>query len=349
MYRPTTTNQWWFCGQLFVQAILSLAVATYILIEWQSWVTPLITQVTVSYTVPIGLGIVIFAVLFTFFLSLDAIHHQNNALLIAICICNTCTLVFSIMRYSSIRGITNGLYLSRYRKPILVDTSRNLWPRIQPAEIILSVIVGVSSLSLWLCAYFLHKEFSWTIYKSVHGSLQTRKRYRAYEIYIVLIKLIFFFLTGFILQYNLIDVHFDEPEYSLTMALIPAAFIMIMLGIYFVKHEKTYPMIPILLCYLGLIAYLISRIVLLCGHTRRANTAGKDMMLLFAFAALVSTLSTFCCAVVCVLNFNNGLKGVDKWRKQVARESSLFHSGGYRPAGYDLPSHSQSLPRLSLE
>lgn len=30
------------------------------------------------------------------------------------------------------------------------------------------------------------------------------------------------------------------------MALIPAAFIMIMLGIYFVKHEKTYPMIPIL-------------------------------------------------------------------------------------------------------
>lgn len=86
------------------------------------------------------------------------------------------------MRYSSIRGITNGLYLSRYRKPILVDTSRNLWPRIQPAEIILSVIVGVSSLSLWLCAYFLHKEFSWTIYKSVHGSLQTRKRYRAYEV-----------------------------------------------------------------------------------------------------------------------------------------------------------------------
>ncbi|KAF4772114.1 hypothetical protein HAV15_004976 [Penicillium sp. str.  len=92
------------------------------------------------------------------------------------------------------------------------------------------------------------------------------------------------------------------------MALIPAAFLMIMLGIYFVKHEKTYPMIPILLCYLGLIAYLISRIVLLCGHTRRANTAGKDMMLLFAFAALVSTLSTFCCAVVCVLNFDNGLK-----------------------------------------
>lgn len=30
------------------------------------------------------------------------------------------------------------------------------------------------------------------------------------------------------------------------MALIPAAFIIIMLGIYFVKHERTYPMIPIL-------------------------------------------------------------------------------------------------------
>lgn len=96
------------------------------------------------------------------------------------------------MRYSSIQGITNSLYSSRYNKPILVDTSRNLWPRIQPAEIIFPVIVGISSLSLWLCAYFLGKEFSWTIYKSVHGSLQTRKRYRAYEV----LYLLHYSLTG---------------------------------------------------------------------------------------------------------------------------------------------------------
>lgn len=154
----------------------------YILVEWQLWVTPHITEVTVSYTVPIGLGIVIFAVLFTLILSLDAIHHQNNVLLVAICLCNSCTLVFSIMRFMSMRGITNTLYSNRYKKPTLVDTSRNIWPHIQPAEIILSVIVGVSSLSLWICAYFLHKEFSWTIYKSVHGNPEARKRYRAYEV-----------------------------------------------------------------------------------------------------------------------------------------------------------------------
>lgn len=68
----------------------------------------------------------------------------------------------------------------------------------------------------------------------------------AYEVYLVLIKLDFFFLIGFIVQYNLIDVHFEEPEYSLTMAIIPAAFIVMILGIYFVQHEIILGIVPVI-------------------------------------------------------------------------------------------------------
>lgn len=58
------------------------------------------------------------------------------------------------------------------------------------------------------------------------------------QIYIVLLKVDFYFIVGFILQYNLIDVHFDEPEYSLTMTLIPVTLIIMVAGIYCVRSER---------------------------------------------------------------------------------------------------------------
>lgn len=57
------------------------------------------------------------------------------------------------------------------------------------------------------------------------------------QLYLVLIKFDFYFLVGFIIQYNLVDVHFQEPEYSLTMALIPAALLLMTLGAYFIRRE----------------------------------------------------------------------------------------------------------------
>jgi hypothetical protein len=52
-----------------------------------------------------------------------------------------------------------------------------------------------------------------------------------------LIKFDFYYLVGFIIQYSLIDVHFKEPQYSLTMALIPVALLLMTLGAYFARRE----------------------------------------------------------------------------------------------------------------
>lgn len=41
----------------------------------------------------------------------------------------------------------------------------------------------------------------------------------------------------FVLQYGLIDVHFKEPEFGLTMSIPPALTIGIILGVYFVRKE----------------------------------------------------------------------------------------------------------------
>lgn len=49
---------------------------------------------------------------------------------------------------------------------------------------------------------------------------------------------------------------------------------------------------------------------MLCGNGERANTADKDMMLLFVFVAFILMSCTLICAVVCTFNFNHGLKEV---------------------------------------
>lgn len=51
-------------------------------------------------------------------------------------------------------------------------------------------------------------------------------------------KLEFYFITAFIIVYNLVDVHFAFPEFQLTFAIIPLLLIQIGMTIYFTKREN---------------------------------------------------------------------------------------------------------------
>ncbi|KAJ5470796.1 hypothetical protein N7530_008153 [Penicillium desertorum] len=323
MYRPTSRNEWWLCTVLFTQAILTTALEIYILVEWQRWVTPFITQVPVSCMIPINLGILIFAPVYEFILVLDAIHNKNNVLLFSICIFNICRFVYSVMQYISVEDTTTGLFDNRYGTPTLIDTTRNLWPQIQPAENLVAVITALGSILVCLFVYLLHREYSWVIYKSVQGSSKPRRRYLFYEIFLVLIELLFYFLSGFIIQYNLVYVHFKEPEYTLTMLLIPVAFVIMLLGIWAVQHERTIFVVAVIICYLGLLSYLVTRIIIL----REAVTAGKDMMFFFASVCVVLTSATVLSTVICIQNSDRGFKVINQSKNGHALESYSIPPG----------------------
>lgn len=70
-------------------------------------------------------------------------------------------------------------------------------------------------------------------------------------------------------------------------------------------------------CYLGLLVYLISRIIILCG----AVTAGKDIMLFFASVSVVLTSATILCAIICIKNFDRGFKAINQSKNGHAQES----------------------------
>jgi hypothetical protein len=53
----------------------------------------------------------------------------------------------------------------------------------------------------------------------------------------VFVKLAAFFIICFVLQYGLLDVHFREPEFGVTLSVIPALAFVMVSGVYFIRKE----------------------------------------------------------------------------------------------------------------
>ena len=66
------------------------------------------------------------------------------------------------------------------------------------------------------------------------------------QVYLVLLKYTPYFVFAFIIIYAFIDVHYHEPEFSLTLAIIPATLVHLAFAVYFVRHEKRFGMAIIL-------------------------------------------------------------------------------------------------------
>jgi hypothetical protein len=53
-------------------------------------------------------------------------------------------------------------------------------------------------------------------------------------------KLEAYFVIAFIVVYGLIDVHYELPEFPLTIAIIPLLFVQMGMTIHFIKHENKF-------------------------------------------------------------------------------------------------------------
>jgi hypothetical protein len=77
------------------------------------------------------------------------------------------------MQYQVMEANITRLFEQRYGYPTFVDTTRNVWHYLEPADTLVAIITGLGTLLLWPIVYFLHKEYSWGIYKVDHGSPKT--------------------------------------------------------------------------------------------------------------------------------------------------------------------------------
>lgn len=144
---------------------------------------PKAIQITPSYIVPVDAAIIWFACIYEFLLALDAMRHKNNILLFAICVSNVFALAFGAMQYPALKGFCETMPLQRamYDEP-LVDLSRDIWPLIRGPQMAIPIFIGLCTLGIWGSAFLLHKEYAWSIYRSVQGDRHTKARHLAYEV-----------------------------------------------------------------------------------------------------------------------------------------------------------------------
>ncbi|KAK7720423.1 hypothetical protein SLS57_005512 [Botryosphaeria dothidea] len=311
MYKPRSLWECGFLGTVAIQAAVITILEIFMLLRYQRWTNPDAYDMVRTYTIPLNVGLFVFGCWWQLLLTTDAVSAKNNIQLFALCIDNACLFAVNVMRYYQTSETASELLLAADgTNGSLVKAGFSYWPVVEPALITSTAWVGVSTLSMCALAYKLHRDFAWEIYKHVSANVDLRKRYLAYQVFLVLMKLGVYFFIAFLVLYGVINVHYAMPEFAIVMALIPAALVQISLSVYFARKENKIGMALLILLFCAAVGYLLSRLAAMCGDGPRSNTLLKDEMILFALVALTFVFTTLVTAIQVLINFGHGLKPV---------------------------------------
>ncbi|KAK8070194.1 hypothetical protein PG994_006810 [Apiospora phragmitis] len=259
-------------------------------------------------------------------------------------------------------------------KPIL-PPEYHTWERISVALIAVIVVQVVATAALAFLTYKLHFEFAWVVYKVIHADLYMKRRllnfevspsgplpllsfllrtlqnlardiltwWHSLQIYMALIKFDFFFLLGFLVQIVTIMANHKDPEFGLTIAGIFVAFAVMCLAIYCAMQENKPGSIAIIAAYTGAAAYLSYKLSVLYNAIRynsidfNSDLYNTTNYLLIAFAAitLAMMICTIVMAIVCMANFDKGLRTYTMRQQKAPDEDIHLHHAqnySYRPS-----------------
>lgn len=268
---------------------------------------PYLDSRNVSRSIPAYLIVFVFAQLFQLVLAWDAVRGQNTIEMIGIVIFNFCCFAYSIFEITQTKDSLNSS--NAYFEP--EGSANRLSDSLVPFLGAVVVVIGLSQCAVTWLAYQLFQEFGWKIYKKIGADPRMKKMYRAYQIYMVLIKVDLFFFVGFSIQFIYLTLTKDtsDPEYWLTIIVLPLTLPILYMAIYAVRHESRRWMSAFIVAMHCGVAYFAFKVVRMYVGSKVENYAGVNQFLtLFASLCLVTILATISNAAVCYRNFGKGLK-----------------------------------------
>ncbi|KAH8728321.1 hypothetical protein GQ44DRAFT_45581 [Phaeosphaeriaceae sp. PMI808] len=305
MYIPNSTWTWAFMVTAIVQAIIALALESYVFGKFQASVNwKAENSHSETRTIPTYLAVFMFGYLYQLWLVWDALRLKNTIQVIGVVIYNIGILIYAAIQMDQIADATRELNKGNFVK-------KEFWGDVRPMLIALPCLMAVATVFFAFVAWKLYDEFAWTIYKHISADLRLKRRYLTYQIYIALLKFDFFFFLAFTVQFLVVVKGTKTVELALTAAALVITFFLLFFAAWWVRRESVPGMITIIIVYFIAMAYFLFKLIRMwIANLDRQDEYKPARKSLTAFAVLTILLLVFTIIVACTCthNFNKGLK-----------------------------------------
>ncbi|PHH91639.1 hypothetical protein CDD83_10925 [Cordyceps sp. RAO-2017] len=299
-----------FMAVTSLQAVVCLGFESYVFAKFQTslglWVDK--PEVQSQYkTIPTFLTLFIFGFLYELVVVWDALRMKNTIQVIGVCIANLALLVYTAIQVDQIQTALE--VLGRESALKLGITPAQLWADVRPFLIAIPAIIALATVVMMFIAWKLYQEFAWDILKNIGADYRMKKRFLHYQIYIALLKFDFFFFLGFIIQFVVVVAQKSDPEFALTIATIPITIGILLAAAYFTRRENKAGMMVIIILYLGGLTYFIFKLCRIYQpEYQESYKAVRKSLTAFAVITILLILLTIINAIICMRNFDKGLK-----------------------------------------
>ncbi|KAJ5957388.1 hypothetical protein N7501_011667 [Penicillium viridicatum] len=300
LYVPNTLWTRLFATTVITETVLTVSIESWILVSlWDDLDDD--SKTNGQMRLQSFLGLYIFALLYELALSYDALRRKNTIQLVGLCICNQGLFAFGILQMREIKDT-----IATLADQNLSDHLQDLY---KIELILVPVFLGIGSLCMTFFTWKLRGEFSWSIYKNISADLQMKRRYFVYQVYIALLKFDFFFVFGSQLQILLVVFQTQDFDFIINASVIPITIMTLVLSAQFCKREKTKSLILMMFFMLLILGFLV--LILIRIHSRGESTdfsSFRVSLTLFAAVSALLMVLTVINSVMCIMNFNKGLK-----------------------------------------
>ncbi|KAJ2452884.1 hypothetical protein EV183_002621 [Coemansia sp. RSA 2336] len=286
----------WLAG-LQTLAVVGLEIS--ILVMVLKYVENVFSSWSSDKCVAIYFMLLVIASLYGLFLVVGGILNGDTIQIIGFCVFNLFAMSLAIFRLFQVRTwLLNEVVVG----DLVYDMVKQ--------EMIASIaIIGGVTVAFGVLTYFVYHSFGWEIYKRVGADMKIRRMYINYRLLVLLLKMDFFVFVGFAVSYIILILKSSDPEFAITIALVPLTLLVLSLAFWGLQRESVWMMWTVVVLLCASSAYFVFKCARMYDPKQEAKYATqKPMMTYYTVVSLVVVACTLHQAATCLANFGCGLK-----------------------------------------